>query len=211
MTGFQMYENIVVGVRDHESGLDAVALARQLAAADATITLLHVQVVAGNPSADFNRARQLDEQRRALEGLADLRSRARIDAAVVSVTATSAAAGLHAFARHHGHDLIVVGASRAGDIDRLMIGDDTRDVLHNAPCAVALAPLWYAGWAPPLRNIRSVDDLLVIEADVHRPVSRFLRISTLERLADRPVSPVVVVPARSLEVRDDRSPALARA
>jgi nucleotide-binding universal stress UspA family protein len=211
MTGHQMYENIVVGVRDHESGLDGVALARQLAAADAAVTLLHVQVVAHKLSADAGRVRQLDEQRRALQQLADLRSSARIDAAVVSVAATSAAVGLHVFARHHDHDLIVVAASRAGDIDRLLLGDDTCDVLRDAPCAVAVAPLWYSGWAAPLRNIRSVDDLLVVEADEHRPVSRFLRISTLETLADRPVSPLLVVPAQSLEVRDDRSPASARA
>ena len=162
-----MYENIVVGVRDHESGLDAVALARELAAAGAAVTLLHVEVAA--------------RERRALEELAALRSKARIDAAVASVPATSAAAGLHAFARHHDHDLIVVGASRAGDIDRLLLGEDTRGVIRNAPCAVAVAPLWYAGWAPSFRDVRSVDDLLL------------------------------VVPARSLEVRDDCSPEFARA
>jgi nucleotide-binding universal stress UspA family protein len=110
------------------------------------------------------------------------------------VAARSAADGLHAFARHHGHDLIVVGASRAGDLDRLLIGDDTRDVLRNPPCAVAVAPLWYAGWAAPLRDVRTPADMLVVEAREQGPVERFLRISKLETLADRPVSPLLVVP-----------------
>jgi nucleotide-binding universal stress UspA family protein len=189
-----MYENVLVGVRDHESGLDAIALARELVSPGGVVTLLSVQVVGRQPSASSGRVRQLAEQRRELEGLADLRSVARIDAAVASVAARSAADGLHAFARHHGHDLIVVGASRAGDLDRLLIGDDTRDVLRNPPCAVAVAPLWYAGWAAPLRDVRTPADMLVVEAREQGPVERFLRISKLETLADRPVSPLLVVP-----------------
>lgn len=195
MGDMEMFDNVLVGVSDAEAGLDAVALSRQLVSPDGLVTLLSVQVVSRKPSADSGRTRQLAERRRELEALADLRSRARIDAAVVSVPALSVAKGLHAFARHHGHDLIVVGASRAGEIERLLIGDDTRDALRNPPCAVAVAPLSYAGWAPAFRDIRSPDDLLVVEARERGPVERFLRISTLETLADRPVSPLLVLPA----------------
>jgi nucleotide-binding universal stress UspA family protein len=179
-----MYENVLVGVRDHESGLDAIALARELLSPGGLVTLLHVQ--GGQPT----------ERGCELEALADLRSAASIDAAVVSVAAQSAADGLHAFARRHAHDLIVVGASRAGDLDRLLIGGDTRDVLRNPPCSVAVAPLWYAGWAAPLRDVRSADDMLVVEACEQGPAARFLPISTLGTLADRPVSPLLVRPRR---------------
>jgi nucleotide-binding universal stress UspA family protein len=191
-----MYGNVLVGVRDHESGLDAIALAREVVTPDGVVTLLRVQVVRDGPLADSRRRSQLAEQRRELEALADLRSAARLDAAVVSVTAPSAADGLHAFARRHGHDLIVLGASRAGDLDRLLIGNDTREVLRDPPCPVAIAPLWYAGWAAPLRGLRSAADMLVIEAREEGPVDRFLPITTLETVADRPVSPLLVRPRR---------------
>lgn len=189
-----MFQNVLVGASDHDSGLDAIALARQLVAPGGAVTLLRVQVVSRKPSADSGRAWQLAEQRRELEALADLRSSARIDAAVVSVPAASPAKGLQAFARHHNHDLIVVAASRAGEIDRLLLGDDTRDVVRNPPCAVAIAPLWYAGRDPALRDIRSPRDLIIVEAARQGPIERFLRINTLETLADRPLSPVLVRP-----------------
>jgi hypothetical protein len=63
-----MYENVLVGVRDHESGLDAIALARELVSPGGVVTLLSVQVVARQPSASSGRVRQLAEQRRELKG-----------------------------------------------------------------------------------------------------------------------------------------------
>ena len=71
--------------------------------------------------------------------------------------------------------------------------------MRDAPCVVAVAPLWYAGWAAPLRDFKSPADMLVVEAPEQRPLERFLRISTLETLADRPVSPLLVVPRGASE------------
>ena len=42
-----------------------------------------------------------------------------------------------------GGDLLVVGSSRRGPWGRVLLGDDTRAALHDAPCAVAVAPQGY--------------------------------------------------------------------
>ena len=47
-----MFENVVVGVKDRESGRDALALARRLAAPDGTLTLASVYVAVLVPSPD---------------------------------------------------------------------------------------------------------------------------------------------------------------
>jgi hypothetical protein len=72
-----MFDNVVIGVDDHQAGRDALELATELVSADGTLMLVHVQMLAfaGPPDADPHRAWQLAERGRALERLAALRSR----------------------------------------------------------------------------------------------------------------------------------------
>lgn len=272
-----MFNNVFVGVRDREGGEDALALARQLVSTNGGLTLVSVQVVTRKPSADSGLVREAQERRRDLDMLASLRHEADFDADVASVKGLSVARGLHAIARLQRADLVVVGASRADEVDRMLIGDDTRDVLRDAPCAVAVAPVGYASRARPLTEVAiaydespasyraleiarrvaadaqarllafqavppqrasgypwnpdaeiatAVDtagrrigalggvepvvrpgepveelarfqpsvDLLVIGAHEHSRIDRFFRVSTSETLAERPPSPLLVLP-----------------
>ena len=68
---------------------------------------------------------------------------AHVEAAFLTVQAGSVAAGLHEAARRHG-DLLVIGASRRDEFERVYIGTDTRAVLKDSPCDVAVAPVGYA-------------------------------------------------------------------
>jgi nucleotide-binding universal stress UspA family protein len=148
-----MFDNVLVGVGDREGGHDALALARQLVSSDGGLTLVQVQLVTRKPSVDSGHVREAQERRRELAALASIREEARVDAQIASVEGLSVARGLHAIARVQRADLVVVGASRAGEVDRMLIGDDTREVLRDAPCAVAVAPVGYATRVRPLKEI----------------------------------------------------------
>jgi nucleotide-binding universal stress UspA family protein len=272
-----MFKNVLVGVGDREGGQDALALARQLVSSDGALTLVQVQVVTRKPSADSGLVREAQERQRELGMLASLRDEADVDADLASVKGLSVARGLHATARLQRADLLVVGASRAGDVDRLLVGDDTREVLRDAPCAVAVAPVGYANQVRPFKEIaiaydgspaseralavarhvaadaqaklvafqavpaeagardpwnpdaeiaaavntaaRRIGalgdvepvvrsggaaeelarfqpsvDLLVVGAHEHPRIDRFFRVSTSETLAERPASPLLVLP-----------------
>jgi len=60
---------------------------------------------------------------------------------LIAQAASSAAAGLHAAAAATEADLIVVGSSHRGPIGRTLPGTTAAQVLHAAPCAVAVAPV----------------------------------------------------------------------
>jgi nucleotide-binding universal stress UspA family protein len=218
-----MFDNVLVGVGDPEAALDAVALAREFVSSDGGLTLVHVQT---------------DEGQRELSALELFRDELARDAQVATTKDLSAARGLHELSRLRAADLIVVGSSRAGDVDRMLIGDDTRDVVDGAPCPVAVAPVGYASPAGPLTEIgvvydgspvgdRALElasalaarsqskvwplpsggitaeelahhvepsvDLLVLGTHEHR-MDNFLGVSRSQTLADRPVTPLLVLP-----------------
>jgi nucleotide-binding universal stress UspA family protein len=145
------FGNIVVGVGEDDSGRDALALARELSSEDGQLTLAQVRVVVLPPPPDSGGA--AEDRRRAEERLAALRDASRLDARVVCVDGRSVGAGLHALAADRAADLLVIGTSRRDELERLSIGDDSRAVLENAPCAVAVAPVGYAAHPPHVRRI----------------------------------------------------------
>lgn len=67
------------------------------------------------------------------------------NARLLSAQAPSAGEGLHRLAEEHGADLLVVGSCERGRFGRAMLGSDTRAALNGASCAVAIAPVGYAG------------------------------------------------------------------
>jgi nucleotide-binding universal stress UspA family protein len=76
--------------------------------------------------------------------LEEQRKDADLEVPVTSVAAASVGRGLHELADRESTDLLVVGSSHRGFLGRVLLGDDTRDSLNGAPCAVAVAPLAYA-------------------------------------------------------------------
>jgi nucleotide-binding universal stress UspA family protein len=145
-----MFDNVVVGIDNYEAGRDALELAKQLVDPDGDMLLVFVEVVRRAPGPDTDPEWQRDG--RALQRLASVRDDAHADAQLLTVQAGSVARGLHEAVRRHG-DLLVIGASRRDDHERTFIGDDTRQVLQDAPSAVAVAPTGYATRLPSLDTI----------------------------------------------------------
>jgi nucleotide-binding universal stress UspA family protein len=148
-----MYGNVIVGVDGRQGGRDAAALAAAIANDGAIVTLVYVGVTAPMP----NHASDLD-----IELAGDESVRALVehelhlcgpDARLSRAVATSVGAGLEHAAEQHGADLIVVGSSRRHGIARLVSGDDVRSIMHQTPCAVAVAPASYADEPGPLKRV----------------------------------------------------------
>jgi nucleotide-binding universal stress UspA family protein len=148
-----MFGDVLAGIRDREAGRDAVALARELVAPRGKLTLVHVDVVTAKPAPDSAAARDASHRREALEQLTSLSRELRVDAELACPEARSVRHGLHELASGRHADLLVVSASRRDEIAREMIGDDTREILDDPPCAVAVAPLGYFGRAAQITKI----------------------------------------------------------
>jgi nucleotide-binding universal stress UspA family protein len=93
-----------------------------------------------------------------VEALRSLRDESHVDAHVVVVETVSVAAGLHELASRHDADLLVIGSPRRDLAERTLVRDDTRAVLKNPPCAVAIAPLGYGRRPPALDRIGAAYD-----------------------------------------------------
>ena len=61
-----------------------------------------------------------------------------------TVVSSSAGHGLHDLAEEVGADLIVLGSTHRGAVGRVFLGTVADDLIHGAPCAVAVAPSGYA-------------------------------------------------------------------
>lgn len=150
-----MFDNVVVGIDGRSGGRDAVALAKQLAAGDARITLAHVYggtTMGGRASA---LAVPLE-----LEASEQLLARAAADASVHTDTEvvyeSSVGRGLHDLAECREADLLVVGSCHRGMLGRTVLGDDTGRALDGAPCAVAIAPRGYAAAGFAARSLSRI-------------------------------------------------------
>lgn len=147
-----MFDNVLIGVDGRRGGRDAIALAKQLAAPGARLTLAHV---ATRGPVSWWRHHMAEERvfDRDASMLDAERQTAATQAAIVCVGGVSPARGLHDLARERAADLIVVGCSRRAPLGRLLLGDDARASLDGAPCAVAFAPRGYADSVAALAEI----------------------------------------------------------
>ncbi len=130
-----MFWNVLVGV-DGQGGRDAIALARQLAAPGARITLVHVDPVGTGKGAERNG----DSHKM----LSDERAAAGIDAKILVLHGSSVAHVLRRLSASRRNDLLVLGACHRGPLGRRVAGDHTIQSLKDAQCAVAIAPPGYA-------------------------------------------------------------------
>jgi nucleotide-binding universal stress UspA family protein len=122
-----MFKNVLVGVDGRDGGRDAIALASRLHDRDGSLTLANVH--RDEPTMRASSHELLEQEQ----------ARAGVEADLVSVAASSAARGLHSRAEELGADLLVVGSCRRGALGRVMLGDDVRASLEDAPCTVAVA------------------------------------------------------------------------
>ena len=147
-----MFDHVLVGVDGAEGGRDAIALARRLSHGG---RLTFGAVYRDEPLAWRSSSPPFTsvEGDRAEARLFATRKAAGIDADLRWRGAASVGRGLHELAEAVGADLIVVGSSRHGIIGRVLMGDDTRTSINGAPCAVAVAPVGYAGRRGELMEI----------------------------------------------------------
>lgn len=148
-----MFINVMVGVDEQPGGRDAIALAKDLMVRGGELTLAHVHL--GDPgfvrssSVAFEEA----ERQRSLTLLEAVREEMDVEAHQIYVGSSSVGRGLHELAERQQADLLVVGSCRRGLIGRVFVGDDTREGLNGAPCAVAVAPAGYAHQPSLLQEI----------------------------------------------------------
>ena len=138
-----MYRTIIVGCDGSEATADAVALAQQLRDPnEGRIILVNV----------FPLHRSFVDPFVSLEFISWLQKRADevLDAAVThlakdvpfdcaGVASASAAFGLSEYAEDNDADLIVLGRSHRGAVGRSTARTTVQRLLHDAPCAVAVA------------------------------------------------------------------------
>jgi nucleotide-binding universal stress UspA family protein len=148
-----MFRNVLVGVDERPGGRDAIALAKDLVAKDGELTLAYVHLGDPKPTRGSSPAFDAAEQERSRELLEAARAEAGIEAPVLWTGSPSVGRGLHELAERQRTDLLVVGSTSRSLIGRVLIGDDTRDALNGAPCAVAVAPAGYAERPVALREI----------------------------------------------------------
>jgi nucleotide-binding universal stress UspA family protein len=143
-----MYTDVIIGFDGTPPAHDALALGRRLAdSADAAITVVCVHpfmaltaAVESDGAVDLSwRAgaeRTLDEARAALAGVERASFRSMAD--------TSPARALHEVALEADAAVIVLGSTHRRGLGRVLPGTTADQVLHAAPCAVAVAPAGYA-------------------------------------------------------------------
>lgn len=142
------FQNVLVGVDGTASGRSAIALADLLCDIGGRLTLAHV-IPGQVPLHRDAPTTWADERCRAL--LERERDATGVAARLAGVYAPSVGRGLHRLAEDHEADLVVVGSCGRGPVDRVLVGDDARDTVTGASCAVAVAPHGY-GEEPKLIN-----------------------------------------------------------
>jgi nucleotide-binding universal stress UspA family protein len=145
-----MFKNVIVGVDGRGGGRDAAALARRLLAPQGRLTLVHVHLETTAVIVHEFDSSAREEAQKLLEGE---REAAGGEAELAHIGGTSVAVGLHRYAEEHGADLLVVGACHRGVVGRVLAGDDARDSLQGAPCAVAISPPGYVESSTPIEII----------------------------------------------------------
>lgn len=132
-----MFENVLVGVDGKPNARDAVALARRLTNRGGRLTLGHVH----------------RGEMPSIELLEPALAAAGVDVELKSIVASHPGAGLHQQAERQHADLLVVGSCSRGLFGRATLGDDTREALNGASCAVAVAARGYAENQKPIETI----------------------------------------------------------
>jgi nucleotide-binding universal stress UspA family protein len=148
-----MFKNVLVGVDGTPNGRDALALAARLIDPDGKLSIAHVHSGELRPTHALAPAVLRDEREASAELLERERAVAGVEAELFSIVALSPGRGLHEQAEEQGADLLVVGSCGHGAFGRAMLGDDTRNALNGAPCAVAIAARGYAEHSAALANL----------------------------------------------------------
>ena len=150
-----MYRKIIVGYDLEDGGRDALALARVVAEATGSdlvvAKVFPLELVPHGAGADW-REREAD-------ALAQLVRVADLEGATADVVPSSSRGrGLYELAEEVGADLIVIGSSGRGALERVFVGSVGLALLHGSTCPVAVAPRGYRERSGPIQQITVGDD-----------------------------------------------------
>jgi nucleotide-binding universal stress UspA family protein len=140
-----MFRTVIAAINDGPAARDAIALAGDLIDAGGDLALANVALGDARPGHRASATSQASRRLCSLELIEAAAAQAGVTATPLTSVARSVGRGLHELAEREHCDLLVVGSSSRALFDRVVIGDDTRDALNGAPCAVAIAPPGYAG------------------------------------------------------------------
>lgn len=143
-----MYTDLIIGFDGSAPGRDALAFGRHLAAvtgARPTVVCAHPFLALSTDGAEeerLNESLRSDSDRTLDAARAEL---ADVPGAVFrGVADASPARALHRAAEDADAALIVLGSTHRTRTGRVMLGTTADQILHAAPCAVAVAPTGYA-------------------------------------------------------------------
>lgn len=141
-----MFTNVIVGVDGHSGGRDATALARHLTRDRLTLVgaYPHDPLRIRGSLGGFEEIQRGDTER----DLEECRAAAGVEATMLAIGDSEPARALREVTVAEDADLLVIGSAHHGRVGRLFLGDVGREVLHESPCPVAVAPRGFAGHAP---------------------------------------------------------------
>jgi nucleotide-binding universal stress UspA family protein len=148
-----MFDNVLVGVDGSSNGRDGIALAARLLGAGGKLTLANVYGDGMQPLPAITPGLQAEELEGSARMLEQERAAVDVEAELLSIVGASAGGALHRQAEEQHADLLVVGSCSRGPIGRVMLGDDTRQALNGAPCAVAIASKGYSKDRKPIARV----------------------------------------------------------
>jgi nucleotide-binding universal stress UspA family protein len=148
-----MFHHAIVGIDGRDGGRDAHALACALGARE--LTLVAAYPVDPVPTRGTLTAFEHELRDEALQQLraAEVEADGDVRVHAHAVGDASPARALQRAAVDVAADLIVVGSSHRGVAGRLLLGDVSTAVLHDAPCHVAVAPHSYRRQARRARTV----------------------------------------------------------
>ncbi len=146
------FSHLAVGIDGFDEGQDAAALGSALATATGAELLLAAVIL--DPLVVLPEEMNLGALRKEAEkATRQVRDELAPGARVVVESDLFVARGLERIIRRDHRDLLVVGSSRHGHENEVMIGRCTRQLLHDAECALAVAPRGYRTQAHEIKRI----------------------------------------------------------
>lgn len=198
---------ILAAVDGHERDRDTIGLASALGERlNAEVVLVHTYPFDPLGSSRVGGPEYDPMLREAEEVLRVAATWAPHDTRTIAIAGPTVASGLHDAATRESAAMLVIGSSRRGTIGRIFRGTHTERIVHQAPCAVAVAPAGFATDPRPLERLIVAYDgsptaraalsladrmagagqalhLVAVTDPAHRPMVRYGVIESWERFA----------------------------
>jgi nucleotide-binding universal stress UspA family protein len=144
------FDNVLVGVNGTPTGRDAIALADRLCAHGGRLTLANIVLM---PTPTYRNFHMSPVGRDRFAMLERERDATGVTAKLTGMFAASVGSGLQQLGLDCDADLLVVGSSLTGPVQRVLVGDDARGTVADASRPVAVASHGYAERADEIETV----------------------------------------------------------